>query len=68
MRANADFRLAIISFVSSLPDGLGRTYRVNADVGVSDTKPLIPFLASIFSVVFNCILFITKLNQFYLKN
>jgi hypothetical protein len=25
-------------------------------------------LASIFSVVFNCILFITKLNQFYLKN
>jgi len=52
MRANADFRLAIISFVSSLADGVGRTYRVNADVGVSHTKLLIPFLASMFLTVY----------------
>jgi hypothetical protein len=50
MRANADLRLAkvfCIPFMSSDVDCLGRTYRVNADVGVSHTKLLHALLVSI---------------------
>jgi hypothetical protein len=48
MRANADLRFMrslFVCFISSV--GGSRTYRVNAEVGVSQTNLLRPFLVSI---------------------
>ena len=50
IRANADLRFMrslFVCFVSSV--GGSRTYRVNAEVGVSQTNLLRPFLVSIVS-------------------